>query len=195
MNSLRDAAGGLFSAASFWAWRTRANGLSVGVRVGGDEGFLLLGAAGQQAVTPALELVEILGVGLAAAVQALDIGLNGLEIGLLAHQFPDKTEVALECAAGSVAVGLFQCGTELVGQRQLLQLRGFELNQAAPQFLIGLHLALDLALAFLFVLRTVMLFRKFCHGCCLSAATDQGDMIPVHRLAVRGTMTGNKEIT
>src|SRR5690554_1177231 len=153
------------------------------------------GPAGRRPAPPRSNRWELLAGALAAPAQALALAWNAPRTGLPRHQFPDKTEGRLRAPAARVAVGVFQCGTELVGRRQLLQLRGFELNQAAPQFLIGLHLALDLALAFLFVLRTVMLFRKFCHGCGLSAATDQGDMIPVHRLAVRGTMTGNKEIT
>ena len=110
-------------------------------------------------------------MGLAVAVQAVDQILDGLDIRLLADQLADIAQMAFERTTGGVTGGLFQRGTQLVGQLQLVQLCGLESDEAAAKLLIGMHLALDLTLALLVILLVFVFFGKFCHGCCPRAGS------------------------
>ena len=59
------------------------------------------------AIAPAFQLVEMLRMGLATAVESIEIGLDRFDV-LIAHQLADKAQMPFERAARGVSMGFGQ---------------------------------------------------------------------------------------
>lgn len=106
--------------------------LAIGVRVLDDE-FLQHGiVTGDQAVTPAFEIVETLVVLTGRGIELIEQGQNGVSV-LIAHQFADELQVPFTRDIRGVLGRIGQCSTQGVGQRQFCLQVGLECCKALAQ--------------------------------------------------------------
>ena len=121
--------------------------LAIGVRVLDDE-FLQHGiVTGDQAVTPAFEIVETLVVLTGRGIELIEQGQNGVSV-LIAHQFADELQVPFTRDIRGVLGRIGQCSTQGVGQRQFCLQVGLECCKALAQVNQSMQLAFDLRFAF-----------------------------------------------
>lgn len=121
--------------------------LTVGVGVFVDEAFKVLVITVDQAVPPALQVVEAFVVLAAGAVDLLEHRVDGVQV-LVAHQFADERHMPFACAMSGVLAGFGQGFAQLIGQRQARQGIGLDRSQAFAEFDQRMQLALDLGFAF-----------------------------------------------
>ncbi len=121
--------------------------LAVGVRVLDDE-FLQHGiVAADQAITPALEIVETLVVLTGGGIELIEQQQDRRRV-LVAHQFADELQVAFTRDIRGVLRRIGQRPTHGVGQWQFCQQIRLECCQALAKVNQSMQLAFDLGFAF-----------------------------------------------
>lgn len=121
--------------------------LAVGVRVIDDE-FLQYGiVTGDQAVTPAFEVVETLVVLTGRGVELIEQGENRVSV-LIAHQFADELQVPFTRDVRGVLGRIGQSPAQSVGQWKFCLQVGLERCKALAKVNQSMQLAFDLGFAF-----------------------------------------------
>lgn len=135
--------------------------LAVGVRVIDDE-FLQHGiVTGDQAVTPAFEVVETLVVLTGRGIELIEQGENRVSV-LIAHQFADELQVPFTRDVRGVLGRIGQGPAQGVGQRQFGQQVRLECCQALAEVNQSMQLAFDLGFAFFTLVEGVVV--RINHG-------------------------------
>lgn len=121
--------------------------LAIGVRVLDDE-FLQHGiVTGDQAVTPAFEVVETLVVLTGGGIELIEQDQNRVSV-LIAHQFADELQVPFTRDVRGVLRRIGQGPAQSVGQWQFCLQVGLECCKALAKVNQSMQLAFDLRFAF-----------------------------------------------
>lgn len=121
--------------------------LAIGVRVLDDE-FLQHGiVTGDQAVTPAFEVVETLVVLTGGGIELIEQDQNRVSV-LIAHQFADELQVPFTRDVRGVLRRISQGPAQSVGQWQFCLQVGLECCKALAKVNQSMQLAFDLRFAF-----------------------------------------------
>lgn len=121
--------------------------LTIGVRVVDDEFFQYGVVAGNQAITPALQVMEALVVLASGGIELIEQHQNGVSV-LIAHQLADELKVPFTRDVRGVLGRLGQSPAQGVGQGQFCQQVRLECCKALAEINQSMQLAFNLGFAF-----------------------------------------------
>ncbi len=121
--------------------------LAIGVRVFDDEFFQNGIVTGNQAIPPALQVMEALVVLASGGIELIEQNQNGVSV-LIAHQFADELEMPLTRDVCGVLGRIGQGPAQSVGQGQFVEQVRLERCKALAEVNQSMQLAFDLGFAF-----------------------------------------------
>lgn len=121
--------------------------LAVRVRVVDDEFFQYGIVAGDQAIAPALQIMEAFVVLASGGIELIEQNQNGVSV-LIAHQFADELKVPFTRDIRGVLGRIGQSPAQGVGQRQFCQQVRLECCKALAEVNQSMQLAFNLGFAF-----------------------------------------------
>lgn len=121
--------------------------LAIGVRVFDDEFFQNGIVTGNQAIPPALQVMEALVVLASGGIELIEQNQNGVSV-LIAHQFADELQVPFTRDVRGVLGRIGQGPAQSVGQWQFCLQVGLERCKALAKVNQSMQLAFDLGFAF-----------------------------------------------
>lgn len=121
--------------------------LAIGVRVVDNEFFQYGVVTGNQAITPALQIMEALVVLASGGIELIEQHQNGVSV-LIAHQLADELKVPFTRDVRGVLGRLGQSPAQGVGQGQFCQQVRLECCKALAEVNQSMQLAFNLGFAF-----------------------------------------------
>ncbi len=125
----------------------RSQLLAIGVRVVDDEFFQNSIVTGNQAITPALQVMEAFVVLASGGIELIEQDQNGVSV-LIAHQLADKLKVPFTRDVRGVLGCIGQGPAQGVGQGQFVEQVRLERCKALAKVNQSMQLAFDLGFAF-----------------------------------------------